>query len=75
MSRTTFDTHPVLLHTPRKTCEDDVQGRILARQQRQLELVSRRTGHKAPAGPAAEEGDEIPTSMAQDSGLELIEAD
>jgi len=71
MTNTAFDTNLMLL----KTCEEDFQGFILARHKRLLELVSRITGHKAPAGLAAEEGDEIPTSMAQDSGLELIEAD
>jgi len=71
MSNTAFDTNPMLL----KTCEDDFQGFILARQKQLLELVSRITGHEGPAGLTAEEGDEIPTSTAQDSGLELIEAD
>lgn len=55
---------------------NDFHGFIKARQQLLLELVSRVTGHAVPAATeSAEEGDEIPTSMAQDSGLELVEAD
>jgi hypothetical protein len=38
--------------------------------------VSHITGHAAPTtAEAAEEGDDIPTSMAHDSCIELIEAD
>lgn len=55
---------------------DDFAGFIKARQKLLMELVSRITGHVAPeTAELAEEGDDIPTSMAHDSGLELIEAD
>ena len=41
-----------------------------------MDLVSRITGHAAPTtAEVEEEGDDIPSSMAHDSGLELIEAD
>ncbi len=47
-----------------------------ARQKLLMELVSRITGHAAPTtAEVSEEGDDIPTSMAHDSGLEVIEAD
>jgi hypothetical protein len=47
-----------------------------ARQKLLLDLVSRITGHAISANTeVAEEGDEIPTSIAHDSGLELIEID
>lgn len=55
---------------------DDFAGFMKARQKLLMELVSRITGHVAPeTAEVAEEGDDIPTSMAHDSGLELIEAD
>jgi len=34
------------------------------------------TGHAVPAsGEVGEEGDDIPTSMAQDSGLDAVDVD
>ncbi|MBI4756144.1 MAG: DUF262 domain-containing protein [Betaproteobacteria bacterium] len=55
---------------------NDFAGFMKARQKLLLDLVSHTTGHAIPASAeAAEEGDDIPTSMAHDSGLELIEAD
>lgn len=59
-----------------KLYANDFHGFIKARQQLLLELVCRITEQAMPAGTeAAEEGDDIPTSMAHDSGLELVEAD
>lgn len=55
---------------------DDFASFMKARQKLLLGLVSRITGHTiAASAETAEEGDEIPISMAQDSGLELIETD
>jgi len=55
---------------------NDFAGFMKARQKQLMELVSRITGHAAPTTTEAEEeGDDIPTSVAHDSGLELIEAD
>ncbi len=55
---------------------DDFAGFMKARQKSLMELVSRITGHAAPiTEPTADEGEDIPTSMAHDSGLELIEAE
>ncbi|ARO87203.1 DUF262 domain-containing protein [Nitrosospira lacus] len=55
---------------------NDFDGFMKTRQKLLMELVSRITGHAAPTtAEAAEEGDDIPTSMAHDSGLELIEPD
>jgi hypothetical protein len=55
---------------------NDFDGFMKMRQKLLMELVSHITGHAAPTtAEAPEEGDDIPTSMAQDSGLELIEAD
>jgi len=55
---------------------NDFAGFMKARQKLLMELVSRITGHAAPTtAEAAEEGEELTTSMAHDSGLELIEAD
>lgn len=54
---------------------NDFAGFMSARQKLLLELISRITGHAAPTAPALEEGDDIPTNIAHDSGLELIEAD
>ena len=55
---------------------DDFPGFMKARQKLLMELVSRITGHAAPAtDEPADEGEDIPTAMAQDSGLELNEAD
>ena len=49
---------------------------IQSRQKLLLELVSGVTGHTVPDGTeTTEEGDEIPASVARDSGLELVEAD
>lgn len=55
---------------------DNFAGFMKARQKLLMELVARITGHAVPTtAEATEEGDDIPTSMAQDSGLELIETD
>lgn len=55
---------------------NNFDGFMKARQKLLMELVSRITGHAAPTtAEVAEEGDDIPTSMAHDSGLEVIEAD
>ena len=55
---------------------DNFASFITARQKLLMDLVSRVTGQANVKGAAAEEeGDEIPTSMAQDSGLEMAEAD
>jgi hypothetical protein len=55
---------------------NDFTGFMTQRQKLLMELVSHITGHTIPTSTEpTEEGDEIPTSMAQDSGLELIEAD
>lgn len=55
---------------------NDFAGFMKARQKLLLDLISRTTGHAITANPeVAEEGDEIPTSMAHDSGLEIIEID
>jgi hypothetical protein len=55
---------------------DDFSGFMKARQKLLMELVSHITGHVTPAiSEVEEEGDDIPASMAHDSGLELIEAD
>ena len=51
-------------------------GFMKARQKLLMDLVSRITGHAEPTtAEVEEEGDDIPSSMAHDSGLELIEAD
>lgn len=55
---------------------NDFAGFMKARQKLLMGLVSRITGHAAPTtAEVEEEGDDIPTSMAHDSGLEVIEAD
>ncbi len=55
---------------------NDFQGFLQARQNLLLELVSSITGNVPPAGfVGAEEGEDIPTGIAQDSGLAIIEAD
>ncbi len=55
---------------------NDFDGFMKIRQKLPMELVSHITVHATPTtAEAAEEGDDIPTSMAHDSGLELIEAD
>lgn len=55
---------------------NDFSGFLKARQKMLMELVSRITGHAAPTtDEPADEGEDIPTAMAHDSGLELIEAD
>ena len=55
---------------------NDFAGFMNARQNLLLELVSHTTGHAVPAtGEVAEEGEEIPTSMAHDSGLDVVEVD
>jgi hypothetical protein len=55
---------------------DDFHGFIEARQRALLKLISRTTGQdfKVEAQPA-DEGEELPTNLAQDTGLELTEAD
>lgn len=79
MAKTTFDTNPVSLRTLLKTCEDgklqlsDCQRSWVWEEERIMSLI---TGHAVSAiAEAAEEGDDIPTSMAHDSGLDLIETD
>lgn len=55
---------------------DDFAGFMKGRQKLLMELVSRITGHAAmTTDEPADEGDDIPTAMAHDSGLELIEVD
>jgi len=55
---------------------DDFHAFIKARQKRLLELVVSVTKNAPPTTPeAVEEGDDLPTSIAHDSGLELIEAE
>jgi hypothetical protein len=55
---------------------DDFAGFMKARQKLLIEMVSRITGHAAPTtDEPADEGEDIPSAMAHDSGLELIEAD
>ena len=54
---------------------NDFAGFMKARQNLLMDLVSRITGHAEPITAEVEEGDDIPASMAHDSGLELIEAD
>ncbi len=55
---------------------NDFEGFMKARQKLLMKLVSHITGHAVPTTvEAEEEGDDIPASMAHDSGLELIEAD
>ena len=55
---------------------DDFSGFMKARQKLLMGLVSRITGHAAPTtDEPADEGEDIPTAVAHDSGLELIEAD
>ena len=55
---------------------NDFDGFIKIRQKRLLDLVVSVTKNAAPTtGEGAEEGDDISTSMAHDSGLELIETD
>lgn len=55
---------------------NDFSGFMKARQKLLMELVSRITGHAAViTDKPADEGDDIPTAMAYDSGLEVIEVD
>lgn len=55
---------------------DDFAGFMKARQKLLMEMVSRITGHAAPIIEfSADEGEDIPTAMAHDSGLELIETE
>jgi len=55
---------------------NDFASFMKARQKLLMELVTRITGHAAPTtAEPAEEGEDIPTAMAHDSGLELIEAE
>ncbi|KFB75104.1 DUF262 domain-containing protein [Candidatus Accumulibacter cognatus] len=55
---------------------DDFAGFMKARQKLLMAMVSRITGHAAPTtDEPADEGEDIPTAMAHDSGLELVEAD
>lgn len=72
---------PVLANYLRTHCipidelyADNFHGFIKARQKLLLDLVCLSTGQTAPADSGtAEEGDEISTTMARDSGFELIE--
>ncbi len=53
---------------------DNFHGFIKARQKLLLDLVCRVTGQTAPSDSnTAEEGEDIPTAIAHDSGLELAE--
>ena len=55
---------------------NDFAGFMKARQKLLMEMVSRITLHAAPTtDEPADEGEDIPTAMAHDSGLELIETD
>lgn len=55
---------------------NDFQEFFSERQQRLLDLVTRITGHAVPsAAESADEGEELPTAIAHDSGLELVEVD
>lgn len=55
---------------------NDFHAFMKARQKQLLDLVVSVTKNATPTtGEAAEEGEDIPTAMAHDSGLELIEAD
>ena len=55
---------------------DNFDGFMKARQKLLMEMVSRITGHSAPTiEPPADEGEDIPTAMAHDSGIEVIEAE
>ncbi|WP_305041773.1 GmrSD restriction endonuclease domain-containing protein [Geoalkalibacter sp.] len=55
---------------------NDFQGFFKERQRRLLELVTRITGHAAPVvAQSPDEGEELPSSIAHDSGLEIIEVD
>ena len=55
---------------------DDFHGFIKKRQSLLMELVSRITKHRVPSfAEAAEEGEELPPSVAHDSGIEAAEAD
>ena len=55
---------------------NDFAGFMKARQKLLMEMVSRITLHTAPTtDEPADEGEDIPTAMAHDSGLELIETD
>lgn len=55
---------------------DDFQSFFKERQRRLLELVARITGHAPPqVATSADEGEELPASIAHDSGLELVEID
>ncbi|AME28769.1 GmrSD restriction endonuclease domain-containing protein [Burkholderia sp. PAMC 26561] len=53
---------------------NDFTGFMAARQKLLMELVARITGHTAlTTDETADEGEDIPTAMAHDSGLELLE--
>jgi len=55
---------------------NDFPGFMKARQKLLMELVSRATGHAEQTSfETVEEGDDIPTSMAHDSGLEVVDVD
>lgn len=55
---------------------NDFAGFMKARQKLLMEMVARITLHAAPTtDEPADEGEDIPTAMAHDSGLELIETD
>lgn len=56
--------------------DDNFDGFMKARQKLLMEMVSRITLHAGPTtDEPADDGEDIPTAMAHDSGLELIEAD
>jgi hypothetical protein len=56
--------------------ENNFDGFMKERQKLLMEMVSRITGHAAPTtDESADDGEDIPTAMAYDSGLELIETD
>ena len=55
---------------------NDFAGFMKRRQALLMELVSRITGHAIPSiDEAADEGEDIPATIAHDSGLELVEGD
>lgn len=55
---------------------NDFHDFIQIRQKLLLQLISRITGHAVVTGATIpEEGDDIPNSIAHDSGLDLVEAD
>ncbi len=53
---------------------NDFEGFMKARHKLLLEMVSGVTGHRAPVG-VAEEGEDVPTGIAHDNQLDLVEVD